>query len=256
MENKDDHKQNNLHADESSQDFDTGEKATSGGTAAQNRKRKISKILTVLLVVAIVVFVGCLLLKWFWVSNIGVSGISMMPNYENGDVVWVNKAVTPKRGDVIVFYVKSVNKFLGEFATGADAKSGGQYEKYIKRVVAVGGDSIWWEKVDDKRCVLVIKTADGKIIRENEGDNVYYRHGKQAQFYTESGGELSTVPYFQIPLNDKNNLYAHDSEETAFTVKEDHVFVMGDNRYASEDSRSSKLGTVWLDKLYGVVINP
>jgi len=224
-----------------------------GTDAAVKRRNKWSKILTVLLVVAVAVLVGCLLLKWFCVSNIGVSGISMMPNYTTGDVVWVNKTVAPKRGDVIVFYVKTVDKFKGEFATGDAVKPGGLYEKYIKRVVAVGGDKIWWEAVDDERCVLHVLTADGKYLTENDGDNKYFRKGQQAQFYTVSGGDTSTVPYFQIP-EPGSNLYGHYSEETAFTVKDDHLFVMGDNRYNSTDSR--KIGTVWLEKLYGVVINP
>ena len=214
-----------------------------------------------LLVLALLVFAGSLLMRWFWISNIGVSGISMMPNYKgdrgNNDVVWVNRTITPVRGDVVVFYSNTTlsrwDKFKGEFATGKDVQAGGKYEKYIKRVVAVEGDSIWWEKVDDKRAVLVIKTADGTILHENEGDNVYYRNGQQAQFYETLNGETTTVPYFQTPIKD-NKLFEHSSEETAFTIPKNYVFVMGDNRYVSSDSRS--FGAVYLQKLYGVVINP
>ena len=224
-----------------------------------NIKRKLSRALTVLLILAIVVFLTCLFLKWFWVSSIGVSGISMMPNFngnkEGHDVVWVNKTIAPSRGDVVVFYTHSVNdKFLGEFARPDDVR----YEKYIKRVVAVGGDSIWWEKVsddeNDTRCVLKIKTADGTVITENDGDNVYYRYRQQALFYTTSGGDLSTVPYFQQPVSTQFNFYEADSEATAMVIPQGEMFVMGDNRFASEDSRV--LGTIPVKNLYGVVINP
>ncbi len=246
MENNDNFQQNSVQVEEPfAQDADYA--------TAMAKRRKWSKILTVLLIVAVVVLVGCLLLKWFCISNIGVSGISMMPNYESGNVVWVNKTITPCRGDVIVFYVKTVNKFKGEFARGDDVKPGGLYEKYIKRVVAVGGDKIWWEAVDDTRCILHVKTSDGKYLTENDGDNVYFRKGKQAVFYTASGGETTTVPYFQIP-EQGNVLYEHNSEQNAFIVKADHFFVMGDYRFNSTDSR--KIGTVWMEKLYGVVINP
>lgn len=229
----------------------------------RKHNRALSKVLTVLLIVAIVAFVGCLLLKWFWICNIGVSGESMLPNYKgyesDRDVVWVNKSIQPKRGDVVVFYVNNVNHFLGEFATGVDVQHGGKYEKYIKRVVALSGDKIWWEKAsnkdDEKRCVLKIKTADGAILSENDGNNVYYRHGQQAQFYTTSfGSDLSTVPYFLIP-SDGNTLFKYNSEQNALVIAEGYMFVMGDNRYNSADSRG-ELGQVPIVNVYGVVINP
>lgn len=252
MVNNDDFQLNNACATDVPAQDDNSDRL-----AAIKRKNRWSKILTVLLVIALVVLVTCLLLKWFCIGKIGVSGISMLPNYENGDVVWLNKKVAPRRGDVIVFYIQSVvepsDKFKGEFATGDAVKPGGRYEKYIKRVVAVGGDKIWWEAVDEDRCILHVLTADGKYLTENDGDNKYFRKGKQAQFYTVSGGETSTVPYFQIPENG-SWFYQFDSEQNALTVKDDHLFVMGDNRYASTDSR--KIGTVWVEKLYGVVINP
>ena len=226
--------------------------------AEPKRKRKVGRILTVLLIVAVVAFVGCLMFRWFWISNITVSGISMLPNYKGDkkdhDVVWVNKTITPNRGDVVVFYINDVNKFLGEFAS----RSNEQYKMYIKRVVAVEGDSIWWERSEggDDWCVLKIKKADGTILTENEGTNIYYRHGKQVQFYTVNDGEMSTVPYFKKPTAaDSQEEFSHYySEIKAYTVPKGYFFALGDNRNSSHDSRA--LGAIPISRLYGVVINP
>lgn len=80
-------------------------------------------------------------------------------------------------------------------------------EKYIKRVIAVAGDKV---KIDSDRVYV-----NGKMLKEN---------------------------YTFYEKNQYDDLTIHYYEET--TVPKDTVFVLGDNRYNSEDSRSKYVGFV------------
>lgn len=112
------------------------ENTSSDAQQKQALRAKRDKILTRVLVAMIVLLVLVVSLRIFVVNGIVVSGESMMPNFTDGTVVWVNKCATPKRGDVVVFYRNDVNKFQAEFAIGNDDD---RYEKLIKRVVALEG---------------------------------------------------------------------------------------------------------------------
>jgi signal peptidase I len=133
--------------------------------------------------IAIALLVEAFLIQAFWIPS-----PSMEPTLDVGDRVLVNKLSYKlhdvHRGDVVVF----------ERPPGASTGENGEIKDLIKRVIAIGGDTIEAREGD----VYV----NGKPIEEN---------------YLEPGTPTDSLPVTTIP--------------------EGHVFVMGDNRTNSEDSR-------------------
>lgn len=111
-----------------------------------NPKRIIVSVICVLLVVAIAV-TSALLLKKYVFSSFIVDGISMYPTLDggngaiiegnsdeertNGEVLYLNKKATVKRGDIVVF----TPDWIVDYNTG-------KYASLVKRVIALGGDHI------------------------------------------------------------------------------------------------------------------
>lgn len=111
-----------------------------------NSKRIIVSVICVLLVVAIAV-TSALLLKKYVFSSFIVDGISMYPTLDggngaiiegnsdeertNGEVLYLNKKATVKRGDIVVF----TPDWIVDDNTG-------KYASLVKRVIALDGDHI------------------------------------------------------------------------------------------------------------------
>ena len=111
-----------------------------------NPKRIIVSVICMLLVVAIAV-TSALLLKKYVFSSFIVDGISMYPTLDggngaiiegnsdeertNGEVLYLNKKATVKRGDIVVF----TPDWIVDDNTG-------KYASLVKRVIALGGDHI------------------------------------------------------------------------------------------------------------------
>ena len=124
----------------------------------------------------------------------------MVPTLNVGDRVLVNKLSyrlhDVHRGDVIVF----------ERPPGASRGGEDEIKDLIKRVVAVGGDTI-----------------------ESRNQLVYVNGERVDESYLDSGTPTDNLPRQTVP--------------------EGHVFVMGDNRTNSEDSRV--FGPVDEDRIVG-----
>jgi signal peptidase I len=133
--------------------------------------------------IAIALLVEAFLIQAFWIPS-----PSMEPTLDVGDRVLVNKLSYKlhdvHRGDVVVF------ERPPRASTGED----GEIKDLIKRVVAVGGDT----------------------IEAKEGE-VYVNGERIDENYLEPG-----TPTDNLPLK---------------TIPDGQVFVMGDNRTNSEDSR-------------------
>ncbi len=173
-----------------------------GSDQSSVKKNEIFEWTKALLIAAALVF----LIRWLAFTPFIVDGESMLPNFNNGERMIVNKLIydfrDPKRFEVIVFLAPE----------GKD---------FIKRVIGLPGDKI---RVD--------------------GDNVYIN------------GEPISEPYIQdeIDLAAKEGRIYNSSiisitEEV--TIPEDSLFVMGDNRPRSKDSRFSDVGFVSYDAIVG-----
>jgi len=157
-----------------------------------------STVITCVLVIATMTFIVC---------PTRVGGASMMPTYEDGDFVLVNKIGKKisgiERFDVIVF--KTPND-----------------ETYIKRVIGLPGDHIAYEN-----------------------DTLYIN------------GEALEEPYLDLhkkQLLDTGTLtqdFTLQSLTDHSTIPEGYLFVLGDNRRNSIDSRYSSVGLVPMEKVFG-----
>ena len=129
-------------------------------------------------------------------------------------------APTFQSGDVVI--VSKVNEINRSDMIVFDAPDSDEGELYIKRVIGVPGDSI---EVRDDRLYI-----NGKLVEEP---------------YLEQNKQNASLGYFteNFTLDD----YTGKSK-----VPEGYVFVMGDNRLISKDSRL--IGFIALDKVIGEVV--
>lgn len=151
-------------------------------------KTLVSLVGTLVVVAAVAILVTTLL-----VPVLQVTGNSMSPTFQQGDILIAYKTDDFTTGDLIAFYYN--NKIL------------------VKRVIARAGD---WVDIDDEGNVYV----NDVVIEE---------------------------PYIsEKDLGDCNI-------DLPYQVPESRVFVMGDNRSVSIDSRNTSVGCVSSEQLVGKI---
>ncbi len=155
----------------------------------------------------VVALVLVIIIRGFLFEPFIVDGPSMQPNFYTGERVIVNKILydirDPHPGEVVVLKVPSQNR------------------DFIKRIIAVGGDTV---KVDGDTV-----TVNGKAISEPYIQAAIDHAHAQGSTYN-----INNFPTEQIP----------DGK-----VPQGYVFVMGDNRSNSQDSRM--IGYVPLGDIIG-----
>jgi signal peptidase I len=183
---------------------------------------------------ALIAVLLALFIRTFVVQAFKIPSGSMKPTLLIGDHILVNKFIygikvpftdrylvqikRPKRGDIVVFkWPENENK------------------DFIKRVIGIGGDKI--AIIDDTLHI------NGKKIVTQYLEKYRDRDLTQAKKYLEFLGECK-----HYILDERTT---HENRGP-WTVPEDSIFVMGDNRDNSHDSRF--WGFVSLNKLKGKAI--
>ncbi|MCL2638050.1 MAG: signal peptidase I [Oscillospiraceae bacterium] len=153
----------------------------------------------------------------FIIRGTRVDGDSMLPTLEDSQFLTISHLYTELRhGDIVVVFAKDID---GTNSNGRNV---------IKRVIGLPGDTV---RID---------TAAGLVYRNGEALPVEFRDGLVYENnYTISD---TTRTRFDIP------------EGVDWLVPENHVFVMGDNRNYSKDSRSGDVGMIDMNYVIGRVI--
>lgn len=174
----------------------------------------------------LIAFVIAFLIKAFLFDFVIVEGPSMKPTLMNGDRLIITKlGYEPQQQDIIVLdsAYKSRDEYFTSLGIDGSFERAIEYFKlpkglkrryYVKRVIAMPGQTV--------------DLIDGKVYVDGEKlDEEYY-----------TGLTVAYDAMIQFP----------------FTVSEDCIFVMGDNRPESKDSRSSSLGEVPIEAVEGKCI--
>ena len=206
--------------------------------------RSFLKHLTELPMLVLIAFGIAILIKTFLVQAFFIPSASMKPTLVEGDRVLVEKISyalhDPRRGDVVVFE-KSVFGQEEDVPLPEDARNflrellglpTGLEEDYIKRVVAVAGDTIRY--VGNPRRMIV----NGEQVNQD-----FIKGGRDKFSSTITSADCKRLEM--------------DEVRGGCRIPAGRIFVMGDNRANSEDSRI--LGPIEQDKVIGrafVVIWP
>jgi signal peptidase I len=203
----------------------------------KKKHRGLLGYLAELPILILLAFVIAIVIKTFLLQAFYIPSGSMIPTLHVGDRVLVEKVSyrlhDPGRGDVVVFANDVFGARPADVPWYDDAKNfvrellglpTGTEEDYIKRVVALGGDTIRY--VGSPRHLFV----NGEQV-----DEPFVNHGRDMTSQTITSGDCERLQM--------------ESEGDACIVPAGQVFVMGDNRGNSQDSRY--LGPVDQDKIVG-----
>ncbi len=153
----------------------------------------------------------------FFIRLCRVDGQSMEDTLHNNEMLVVSDIFyTPKRGDVIVFHqTGGQNQDIYSFSLN---------EPIVKRVIATAGEWIDIKLSGDRLEVMIYDSSMEKKYTLSED-------------YAKYSGSPSWNPtgYHEYPMQ----------------IPEGYVFVMGDNRWHSTDSRSTLIGLVDTRRILG-----
>lgn len=197
---------------------------------------KRNKFVSVLLgIINFLVIIGIVvLIRTFVISPFSVVGNSMDDFFADGDLILIDKITfqlrSPARGDVVVFH-PPINKFTNQNGLVCDLKkilwpilkisdaetACRSRDFFIKRVIGIAGDTV---RIENGKVYVIPENGEETLIRE---DFLAERNQENTCFSVNCNSEL-------------------DIRGMTVEVPKDAVFVLGDNRVGSSDSRMWKIG--------------
>lgn len=205
---------------------------------------KESRAPTAILYFFIVLLVG-LLLFFFFIAYSPINGESMENTiYDGQSVVLQRRGYTLRRGDLVT-------------ADVSDKQDGSH--NIIKRVLGLGGDRLLFVRSQNTRNVTLYICKKGDT-RLSYVDEPYIKEPMRANVSYGDYALLSYVPEDRLTSFDLDteNTDPRTEElriaavEACISIPSSHVFLLGDNRNNSSDSR--RYGTQPTDRLVGKVI--
>lgn len=191
--------------------------------SAGNAAKKSSALSTVLEYWELFALCLCviLLIFSFGFRICNVSGTSMLPTLKDGQLLLVsNLFYTPTQGDIVIFHQTS--------------ESVDYYnEPMVKRVIATEGQTVYIDFTDN------IVRVDGIALDEDYIQLIY-------------DGNYHVLAEHHMSIVTAEDGTTHRVFEA--TVPQGHLFVMGDNRNGSADSRTTAIGFVDERRVLGHVL--
>ncbi len=182
-------------------------------SAAKTKRPLVNGLFDIFEMFAISLF-AVFMIFTFGIRLCEVEGTSMYTTLSGGESLLVsNIGYTPEQDDIIVFHLTDPSTDM--------------QKTLVKRVIATGG-----QKLVINFTTRVI-TVDGKRYEDTH-----------AQFFNSRGQLINQYLPDAIPQTHMNYAYIDGCEILEMTIPEGKLFVMGDNRNFSNDSRNPDINCI------------
>lgn len=203
-----------------------GEQETREEAKKINWKKEIFEWVYTIAIALVIAF----LIKAFLFDVVKVDGSSMYPTLVDNDRLIVTKlGYEPEVGDIVILdsRYKAREEYFAQEAAAEGKEEYSSLTKFFKTTFSVP------EEYERKYYVKRVIALPGQTVSLE--DNKLHVDGVEVEEEYYDGETVSIDPSVEYPI----------------TVEEGMVFVLGDNRMHSKDSRSSELGQVPFEAILG-----